>query len=73
MRVDSVRGAGTSDLRRLGLRAEKRPFGACLTMAAPARVIRQPDWNRLGNEVFRRLETNRRLRRWERLRAVFRD
>jgi len=40
-----------SGARRLGLRAEKRPFGACLTMAAPARVIRRAVRDRLDHEV----------------------
>jgi hypothetical protein len=58
--------------RRLGLRPERPPSGARLTMTAPAWVMRKPDWNRLGNEVVRRLGTKGRLRRWGRLQAVFR-
>ena len=39
--------------RRIGLRPEKPPSGACLTMAAPVRVIRRPVRDRLDNEVMR--------------------
>jgi hypothetical protein len=57
--------------RRLGLRPEKQPSGACLTMAAPARVIRRPVGDRLDHEVVRPMGTKRGLRRWGRLQVVF--
>ena len=46
-------GRGRSGARRLGLRPEKPPSGACLTMAAPVRVIRKPVRDRLDNQVIR--------------------
>jgi hypothetical protein len=45
-------GRRRSGAWRLGLRPEKPPSGACLTLAAPVRVIRTPVRDRLDNEVM---------------------
>ena len=53
-------------------RREKRTFGACLTMAASAGVVRTRCEDRLGVRVVRTSVANRCLRRLERLQFVFR-
>ena len=51
---DAQRDAGGhSGPRRLGLRAEKRSCGACLTMPAPTRVVRRPAKDRLEGGCMR--------------------
>ena len=52
---------------------KKQPSGACLTMAAPARVSRRPVRDRLDHEVVRPIGTKRGLRRWGRLQVVFQN
>ena len=65
-------GGAASGPRRLGLRAEKRTSGGCLTVASSARLSegRIRINRRMGLSI--RLVANLRLRRSERLRSVFR-